>query len=163
MSGRRLHVRVGELRVVDQGATLFTPGIGSCVAVALRDRTAPIGGLAHALLPEPRTAAEPERAGRYVTTAVRATIERLEGAGVDPARLVAWIAGGATMFRGLAGSGPSIGDRNVAAARATLTAAGIPILGEAVGGEFGRSLQFDVAAGTVRVSTALRGHVILGL
>lgn len=66
--------------------------------------------------------------------------------------MVARLAGGANMFQRLTSSDSvPIGERNVLALRTALRAAGIPIVGEAIGGEVGRSVWFDVATGTARV------------
>jgi chemotaxis protein CheD len=75
---------------------------------------------------------------------------------------VAWLVGGASMFRSLLNeSGLNVGERNVESARSALASAGIGILGEDTGGELGRSVWYVVAEGKVRVRT-VRGseHVL---
>ena len=54
---------------------------------------------------------------------------------------------------------PNIGQRNVAAARSALARVGIPIIAEEVGGEFGRSIDFDLANGRIRVSSQGKNRV----
>jgi chemotaxis protein CheD len=47
-----------------------------------------------------------------------------------------------------------MGERNIAASRAALRDAAIPIIGESVGGERGRSVRFRPADGRVESTTA---------
>jgi chemotaxis protein CheD len=73
---------------------------------------------------------------------------RLHGAtGPLQAKLI----GGARMFGSLMSAGVNVGERNVEATRAALQRLRIPIVGEEVGGEHGRSVRVDVATGFVRV------------
>ncbi len=68
--------------------------------------------------------------------------------------------GGACMFKELLPRNrPHIGERNVEAARVALADEGISIAAEEVGGEFGRSLSFDLSNGRVVVSSQEKGHV----
>ena len=55
----------------------------------------------------------------------------------------------------------SLGARNVQAARAACAAHDIPIVGEAVGGDVGRSVSFDVSTGRVHVRTVRGDDVYL--
>ncbi|HLV26982.1 MAG TPA: hypothetical protein VKZ41_11790, partial [Gemmatimonadales bacterium] len=67
------------------------------------------------------------------------------------------IVGGSSMFGKLLESGGvNMGERNVAAARVALAAFNIPIDGEDVGGEFGRSVFLRVSDGRLLVRS-LRG------
>jgi chemotaxis protein CheD len=54
-------VRIGDVKVAAGPSVLFTIGLGSCVAVALYDPERRIGGLAHAMLPDPRSGAVTRR------------------------------------------------------------------------------------------------------
>jgi chemotaxis protein CheD len=54
-----------------------------------------------------------------------------------------------------------MGERNVLAVRDALKAAGIPIVGQSVGGNAGRSVWFDVRRGTALVrSVGREDHVL---
>jgi chemotaxis protein CheD len=55
----------------------------------------------------------------------------------------------------------NMGERNVRASREALRRAGIPILGEAVGGDFGRSVRFNVGEGRTVVSSVGKADVVL--
>ncbi len=54
-----------------------------------------------------------------------------------------------------------MGERNVAAARAVLRLAGIPVMREAVGGGAGRSVRFFVADGRVEVRSVGADAIVL--
>lgn len=141
---------------------LRVQGLGSCVAIILYDEEARIGGLAHVLLPDPSFSTRPERQMRFATTAVPELIKELEAAGARQNRLIARLVGGASMFGDLLPAGrPNMGERNVRAARSALEDVGIPILGEDVGGDYGRTVKFDLSDGCVRVSTPGREDVVL--
>ncbi len=128
-------------------------GVGSCVVVVLHDDRARLGGLAHILLPDPRESIRPEKRSLFARTAVPDLIEELLAAGAEPGRLRARLVGGSCMFRDLhPADRASIGARNVAAVRAVLSSKGIPVVAEDVGGEHGRSLEFRVEDGRVRIS-----------
>ena len=86
----------------------------------------------------------------------------LDGLGAEPRHLVAKLAGGASMFAQLMTPGSvQMGERNIAAARAVLRLAGIPVMREAVGGGAGRSVRFFVADGRVEVRSVGSDAIVL--
>ena len=52
MAINRIEVGMGEGAVAVDPQVLSSPGIGSCVAVALYDSERRIGGMAHVMLPD---------------------------------------------------------------------------------------------------------------
>jgi chemotaxis protein CheD len=50
-----------------------------------------------------------------------------------------------------------MGERNVVASRQTLHSLGIPLVGEAVGGDYGRTVRLEVSNGTVEVRSVTHG------
>ena len=62
------------------------------------------------------------------------------------------------MFAALLSSGINMGQRNVDATRAALKRAGVLVVAEDVGGEFGRSVRVEAATGTVRVRSLAGGN-----
>ncbi len=131
---------------------LVTLGLGSCVAIMLHDAQARAGAMAHVLLPSLSLARDITNRAKFPETAVPLLIERLKGLGADPRRLVAKLAGGASMFGQLVTPGTiQMGERNLLAARTALRAAAIPIVREAVGGERGRSVRFHVKDGRAEI------------
>lgn len=149
---REIVVRVGDWAVERAPGTLVALGLGSCVAIMLHDPVACAGGMAHVLLPSPTLARDQSNPAKFPETAVPFLVGRLSALGAEPRRLVAKLAGGASMFSQLMAPGTvHMGERNAVAARLALRAAGIPLVREALGGERGRSVRFHVDDGRVEV------------
>jgi chemotaxis protein CheD len=145
-------VRMAEWAVERGGGVLVTLGLGSCVAIMLHDPGPPLGAMAHILLPSRSLARDGSNPAKFPETAVPFLVERLLAAGGARSRLVAKLAGGASMFAQLMTPGTlQMGERNVVAARDALRRAGIPLVGEAVGGARGRSVRFHVLDGHVEI------------
>jgi chemotaxis protein CheD len=156
------YVRVAQAAVGGPDDTLVTLGLGSCVAILLHDEGARVGGLAHVLLPEPALSRDQGNASKFATTAVPALVQEMARMGARPGRLRARLVGGAAMFQGLMVPGSlNMGARNILAAREALERAGIPLVAEAVGGDYGRSVRFHVGAGRTTVSSVGRADVVL--
>lgn len=155
------------MRVADWAAergegVLVTLGLGSCVAIMLHDPGVPAGAMAHVLLPSRSLARDHSNPAKFPETAVPLLVERLRALGATPGRLVAKLAGGASMFSQLLQPGTiQMGERNVVASRAALRAAGIPVVREAVGGTLGRTVRFDVRSGDVDVRSVGQDAVTL--
>ena len=161
MSDRDVLVRVADLNVGGDGDALLTVGLGSCVAILLHDPTARIGGMAHVLLPSPGLSRQ-DNPAKCPQTALPLLIERMAQRGASPRRVTARIAGGASMFAGLAPPGTvQMGERNVVASRETLRHLGLPLVGQDVGADYGRSIRFRVADGRVEISSVMHGLRVL--
>jgi chemotaxis protein CheD len=151
MAGEQM-VRVAEIKAATGDQILCTLGLGSCVGIALYDATARVGGLAHILLPSLSLSRNSQAPGRFPQSAVPALITEMSALGADPRRLFARLVGGASMFANLNAPGSiQMGDRNVVACREVLSAHGIPVVAEAVGGGQGRSMWFHTADGKIEV------------
>src|SRR5215210_5666193 len=158
MKPRELVVRVADLRVGVAGDVLITQGLGSCVAILLHDPEARIGGLAHVLLPSPALARVDANPAKFPQSAVPRLLELMLADGAQHGRITARLAGGASMFAALAPPGTiQMGERNLVAARQVLNTHGVPLVGESVGGDFGRTVRLRVSDGTVEVTTVAHG------
>jgi len=145
-------VKVADWAAERGDGVLVTLGLGSCVAIMLHDAQTNAGAMAHVLLPSISLARDITNRAKFPETAVPLLIERLKGLGADPRRLVAKLAGGASMFGQLVTPGTiQMGERNLLASRSALRAAAIPIIRESVGGERGRSVRFHVKDGRVEI------------
>ena len=145
-------VKVAEWAAERGSGVLVTLGLGSCVAIMLHDPDARAGAMAHILLPSRSLSRDATNPVKFPETAVPFLIERLRQLGAEPRRLVAKLAGGASMFTQLMTPGSlQMGERNIRATRTALRAAAIPVTGEAVGGGSGRSVRFHVADGRVEI------------
>lgn len=148
-------VTISQVRIDQSPAVLKAYGLGSCVAVALYDPEARIGGLGHLLLPSRPKKNALGSESKYVDAGILEIVAQLKQAGANQDRLIAKVAGGANMFEtSYQTLIKSIGARNARSARATLASLGIPILGEEIGGNRGRTVEFDLATGNMMVYCA---------
>jgi len=158
VSGRELVVRVADLRIGIGDDVLITVGLGSCVAIVLYDAEARVGGLAHILLPSPALSRMNGNPAKFPQSAVPRLLELMIADGARPGRITGRLAGGASMFATLAPPGTiQMGERNLVAARQALNARGVPLVGEAVGGDFGRTVRLLVGDGRMEVRTVAHG------
>jgi chemotaxis protein CheD len=157
-----VRVKVADYAVAGGSTLLITVGLGSCVAIALYDPQAHVGGLAHVLLPSTGMSQDRSNRAKFPSTAVPLLCDRMQALGARTGRMRAKIVGGASMFTSLlSASGLQIGERNVVATRAALEHAGIPIIAQEVGGDYGRSVYFHVDDGRLVVKSLKAGHVVL--
>jgi chemotaxis protein CheD len=158
VNGRELVVRVADLRIGVADDVLVTVGLGSCVAILLHDAEARVGGLAHILLPSPSLSRLDGNPAKYPQSAVPRLLELMIAGGARAGRITGRLAGGAAMFAALAPPGTvQMGERNLVAAREALSSCGVPLVGEAVGGDFGRTVRLRVHDGRIEVSTVSHG------
>jgi chemotaxis protein CheD len=149
---------VADLRTGVADDTLVTVGLGSCVAILLHDAEARVGGLAHVLLPSPALSRMDNNPAKFPQSAVPRLIELMAADGAKVQRITARLVGGASMFAALAPPGTiQMGERNLVAARQVLSSYGVPLIGEAVGGDFGRTVRLRVCDGRVEVTTVAHG------
>ena len=114
-------VRMGEIAVSRRsGDELVALGLGSCIGLALVDRSAGVAGLAHVVLPE--SSPTDRQPGKFADLAVPELIDRIVRAGASRRRLEAVLAGGARMFEL---GDLDIGARNAEAVRSGLAASGL--------------------------------------
>lgn len=158
LNGRDLIVRVADLKVSAGDDTLVTVGLGSCVAIILYDPNVRVGGLAHVLLPSPALSRREVNPAKSAQTAVPLLLEQMARLGASPRRITARIAGGASMFAALSAPGTiNMGERNVVSTRNALMTHAIPLIGEDVGADYGRTVRFRVADGRVDISSVAHG------
>ena len=151
-------MRVADLRCGMGDDTLITVGLGSCVAILLYDARVKIGGMAHILLPSPALSRQDKNPAKFPQTAVPRLLELMAADGAQAQRITARLAGGASMFASLAPPGTiQMGERNLVAARQVLNTHRLPLVGEAVGGDFGRTVRFRICDGQVQISTVAHG------
>ncbi|HWE09033.1 MAG TPA: chemotaxis protein CheD [Solirubrobacteraceae bacterium] len=135
---------------------LIALGLGSCIGLAIVDRTAAVAGLAHIVLPKSHPGGE---RGKFADTAVPQLVRGIREAGGVVRRMEAAIAGGARMFE--MSGGLDIGSRNEHAVRAALAAAKIALRASETGGNQGRTIRIRVGEGLVTVRAAGQAPVTL--
>ena len=143
-------VKVGmaDLNICHAPDAITTLGLGSCVGVALYDKSEALAGLVHIMLPDSTQVRQNQNRAKFADTGIDMLIEVMEKNGAKRSMLTAKIAGGAQMF---AFSGNSdmlrIGERNVLAVKKKLKQLGIRILSEDTGENFGRTVEFYPESG----------------
>jgi chemotaxis protein CheD len=159
---REIIVRVADLSAGTADDVLVTIGLGSCVAIVLYDPLAKVGGLAHILLPSPALSRKDPNEAKFPQTAIPHLLELMGREGASGRRMSGRLVGGASMFASVAAPGTiQMGERNVVACRQVLYSHSIPLVGEAVGGDYGRTVKFRVCDGQVEVSSVAHGVRLL--
>lgn len=142
-------VGVGDCRVsADPKAEIVTYALGSCIAVAIWDPVAKVGGMLHFMLPDSsvdRLSGGRDNPFRYADTGTPLLFRTAYQQGAEKRRLVVRLAGGAAVVDddGVF----NIGKRNYAALRKILWKAGVMVHGEDVGGSNSRTVRLEVGSG----------------
>ena len=128
-------------------SVLATYALGSCIAVAIHDPVAGVGGLLHYMLPESSLNPDKARESPYMfaDTGVPRLFHAAYQLGAEKRRLVVRVAGGAQVMdeNGVF----NIGKRNHLALRKILWKAGVIVHAEEVGGTMSRTVRLEVASG----------------
>ena len=160
-----VRVKVADYAVLRGPHVIATIGLGSCVAIALYDRESQVGGLAHILLPSKTMSRETSNPAKFPETIVPVMLAEMRELGAGSSgggRICAKIVGGASMFGQLAnGSGINVGERNLSATRDALGAAGVPIIAEDTGLDYGRSVYFHLLDGRLEVRSLKKGDRVI--
>lgn len=154
MTNNTIKVGMADLQHSRHPGVLVTLGLGSCVGVALYDRTTRIIGLAHIMLPWSGQAKNNNNAAKFADTGIKLLYSRMISSGALKGSIVAKLAGGAQMFSFSGGSDMMrVGQRNVEAAKAVLKDLGIPVVSEDTGGTYGRTIEFFSEDGRLMIKT----------
>ncbi len=156
----QIYIGIAELVVVHNPAVLITRGLGSCIAVSLRDPVERFGALAHIILPNIDKSNTKDNPLKFADSAIEIAVNRLLEKGCKKNRLVAKIAGGSSMFH-IENMSINIGEKNAEAVKKKLEEMRIPILASDVGGDYGRTVEFDIEKGTMTVKTAFHGVKVM--
>ena len=148
-----IKVGMADLKTCKAPDGVITLGLGSCVGIALRDPVLQIGGLVHIMLPD-STAMRGNNSvlAKFADTGIDELVRQLVAMGANRNRLVAKIAGGATMFQVQSRNEMmKIGDRNVEATIKKLDALNIKILAQDTGANYGRTVTFFPETGDFHI------------
>jgi chemotaxis protein CheD len=138
-------VRMGEASASNaSGDVLACIGLGSCIGLALVDRSKGVAALAHVMLPE-SSQPDPPQPHKFADLAVPALVDLALAHGAARMRLEAALVGGAAMFQ-FGGSGQDIGQRNAAAVTRHLEVLRIPVRATETGGSKGRTVRVTAGA-----------------
>lgn len=155
-----IKVGIADVNVVTAPDKIRTSGLGSCVGVVIYDMTKQVAGLAHVMLPDSSLTKQIEfNSFKYADTAIDILIDKILELGARKKQLKAKIAGGAQMFQFTASTDVMrIGPRNVEAVKERLTLHQIPIMSEDVGGNNGRTIEFEPMTGKLKIRTVNKGE-----
>ena len=138
-----IKVGMAELNICHSPDAITTLGLGSCVGIALYDKTTQIAGLAHIMLPDSTKVRQNQNRAKFADTGIDMLIQLLVKEGARKQALTAKIACGAQMFAFSSNNDMlRVGQRNVEAVKAKLGSLGIRILAEDTGLNFGRTVEF---------------------
>ena len=131
----------------DASEVLVTYALGSCIAIAIHDPVARVGGLLHFMLPE----ASPDalQAGKspymFADSGIPMMFREAYEKGAQKRRMRVRVAGGARIMD--EGGIFNIGQRNCLAMRKIFWKAGIIIHGEETGGKSARTVRLEMSSG----------------
>ena len=156
-------VGIADMKTAAPPHVIRTSGLGSCVGVVIYDMQRSIAGMAHVMLPDSSLSRGGDlNIAKFADTAVPELRKLLLAQGASAAALKAKIAGGAQMFQYTGGTDlMRIGPRNVEAVKQQLIQLGIPLVAEDTGGNSGRTIEFNGAAGSLSIRTVNKGTNII--
>jgi len=139
------HIAAGQFKAGKAETDIFQAYLGTCLGVAIYDKSTKIGGMIHILLPEPPGFSGADFPEKYASTGIPLLIQELLKLGAVPENLEASIAGGALV-------GPvsqqdmnlDIGGRSTDIATTILKAAKIETLTSETGGFFTCTLELNM-------------------
>ncbi|MCX7924425.1 MAG: chemotaxis protein CheD [Fimbriimonadales bacterium] len=141
---------MGEIVWTRSTGALGCIGLGSCVGTLLFDPRTQAAALAHVMLPEAHDHDALTMPGKYAVTAVPALLRLLDTPQTLASRLKAILIGGGELFQNRS-QALRIGERNVETLHRILSELRIGVVFEHTRGSSGRSFEFDVATGLIRV------------
>jgi chemotaxis protein CheD len=158
-----IKVGIADLNIVKSPNHIRTSGLGSCVGLIIFDKHNEIAGLAHIMLPDSSLANKGSfNQAKYADTAIPLLIHRLTMAGARSRALLAKMAGGAQMFQFQnTNDMMRIGPRNIEAIKKQLHEYNIPLISEDVGGNSGRTIEFDPVSCELTIRTVNKGTKVI--
>lgn len=159
-----IKVGMADLKTCVSPDGVTTLGLGSCVGVAIRDPMTKVGGLAHVMLPDSTAIRNGQLSvAKFADTGIVELVKQMEKLGAKRSRMVAKIAGGATMFSIQGGNSPmgQVGQRNVEATKAKLRELKIPLLAEDTGKNYGRTVIFFPETGEFYIRAVGRTETVI--
>ena len=144
-----INIGIADL-AVSASPNILRTILGSCIGICIYDPHTKIGGMSHIMLPTGNKS--PANFKKYADTAIPFLIDEMVKLGSDKSRLIVKLAGGATMFKYTETSAVGdIGQNNINSVREVLSNLNIPILSEDVGGDRGRTIDFYLNSGELKI------------
>lgn len=158
-----IKVGMADLKTCLSPDGLTTLGLGSCIGIAIRDPVTKVGGLAHIMLPDSTAIRNMgTNIAKYADTGITELVRQMELLGARRNRMVAKIAGGATMFAFQSKSDMvQVGERNAEASIKKLKELNIPILAQDTGANYGRTVIFYPETGDYIIRAVGKSETII--
>ena len=123
------------------------------------DPDAEVGGLAHILLAQKDNNIDPDNYLKYANVSLKLMFNDLICHGCNTENIIAKVAGGANMFPSIyADDRPTIGKKNIESVLYVLQdELRVPVVAQDVGGNHGRTLEFNPMDGNLSVRSLLMG------
>lgn len=139
----QIKVGIADYKITKAPNSLITVGLGSCVGIALFNQKNKKGSLLHIMLPDSSNFKDTSQWEKFADLAIPKVANKISED--QPSDIVAKIAGGASLFNFTSSSKSlQIGKRNIEMVKNTLNDLSIPILGEHLGGDSGRTMIVDL-------------------
>ena len=152
-------VETGSIKVSNDSTALITSSLGSCVAITLYDKEQKLGGMVHYILPINPGG---KKKAKYADTGIKLLFEKMLEGNVKKKNLEAKMIGGAIMFEEFMDDiENSIGKRNIKKGKEILKELGIRLLSQDIGGNYGRSIRFQLSDGNVYITSYKTGDKII--
>ncbi|SDH93286.1 chemotaxis protein CheD [Alteribacillus bidgolensis] len=158
-----IKVGMAEWKLIESPNTIRTSGLGSCVGVVVYDQWRKKAVLAHIMLPDSTMARHKQiNRAKFADTAIEDVVAVLLTKGCSIQNMKAKIAGGAQMFSfSSANDIMKIGPRNAEAVKNILRKYHIPVTAEDIGGNKGRTIEFDPEFSTLHIRTVNQGEAVI--
>jgi chemotaxis protein CheD len=159
-----VYLRPGEAHFSAE-PTLITTVLGSCISVTMFCNRLKFGGICHILLPQCNIdtgcKGRCEDMFRYLNCSVKAMIRTFEHRGIRSGDIQVKLFGGSDMFEFAHDQGRTltVGQQNIAMAKATLHAENLKVAAKHVGGKFGRKIFFFTHTGEVLMKRLQSGAI----
>jgi len=154
-----IEVGMAEMRISSAPDVMITRGLGSCVGITLYDPVKKIGALAHPMLPDIDKAKVKSNPAKFVNSVIDMMIGEFNNRGCRVNSLRAKLFGGGHMFSAIPYDSPfNIGIKNVNKVKEVFDYLKIRIVVEDTGGNYGRTIEFDLSTGFVKVKTLFHGE-----
>lgn len=152
MTKKEVRVGIADSAMVSSPDKLITMGLGSCIGIALYDKEKKLAGLVHIMLPDSKQFKNIVNPLKYADLGVEDLFKKMIDSGCRKENITAKIAGGASMFNFPDKKIISdVGKRNSLAVIEAINKLSIPIIGEDIGGNKGRTMIFESEDGSVTI------------
>lgn len=157
----KIVVKIADYKITADSGFLITYGLGSCLAVALYDPETRTAGMGHIMLPDSTGVRTPGKPRKFADLCISEMLRELEDNKCELKRLVAKIAGGASMFDLPDKEKLRIGERNRDAVLTELAKRRIRLAAEDTGGNYGRTVEFNTGNGDMIIKSMRNGIKVI--